>query len=192
MRLVVLRQIYTNLCHIFKQRITSAKSDYYCAKIESSSSNTQEYHMANDLMGRTRQTVLPKCDGVWIGWILRHLLRWQDYCSCLTTSRSLNQPFVFEPSDCHIEDPLCNFTLATSDDICNSVYPALPVSFGRDTKSRWSLLSGVYPRGSKSSPAGGKCVTCRWLHILEKDNSEINLSYVSHIQFIYKELEYII
>ena len=33
----------------------------------------------------------------------------------------------------------------------NSVYPALPVSFGGDTKSRWSLLSGVYARGSKRS-----------------------------------------
>ena len=33
----------------------------------------------------------------------------------------------------------------------NSVYPALLVSFGGDTKSRWSLLSGVYARGSKIS-----------------------------------------
>ena len=31
----------------------------------------------------------------------------------------------------------------------NSVYAALPVSFGGDTKSRRSLLSGVYARGSK-------------------------------------------
>ena len=31
----------------------------------------------------------------------------------------------------------------------NSVYPALPVSFGGDNKSRRSLLSGVYARGSK-------------------------------------------
>ena len=31
----------------------------------------------------------------------------------------------------------------------NSVYPALPVSFGGDPKSRRSLLSGVYARGSK-------------------------------------------
>ena len=31
----------------------------------------------------------------------------------------------------------------------NSVYPALPVCFGGDTKSRRSLLSGVYARGSK-------------------------------------------
>ena len=30
-----------------------------------------------------------------------------------------------------------------------SVYPALPVSFGGDTKSRRSLLPGVYARGSK-------------------------------------------
>ena len=36
-------------------------------------------------------------------------------------------------------------------DFGNSVYPALPVSFGGDTKSRWSLLSGVYARGSKRS-----------------------------------------
>ena len=32
-------------------------------------------------------------------------------------------------------------------------------------KSRWSLLSGVYARGSKRSHTGGKCVTCRGLHI---------------------------
>ena len=31
----------------------------------------------------------------------------------------------------------------------NSVYTALPVYFGGDTKSRRSLLSGVYARGSK-------------------------------------------
>ena len=36
----------------------------------------------------------------------------------------------------------------------NFFTPHLPVSFGRDTKSRWSLLSGVY---------GGKCVTCSGL-----------------------------
>ena len=76
----------------------------------------------------------------------------------------------------------------------NSVYPALPVSFGGDTKSRRSLLSGVYARGSKRphqsalecvtivdstahdqargskiSHTGGKCaypITCHGLHIL--------------------------
>ena len=32
----------------------------------------------------------------------------------------------------------------------NSVYPALPVSFGGDTNSHRSLLSGVYSRGSKA------------------------------------------
>ena len=37
------------------------------------------------------------------------------------------------------------------------------MSFGRDTKSRWSLLSGVYGRGSKRSHTGGKCVTCSGL-----------------------------
>ena len=43
----------------------------------------------------------------------------------------------------------------------NFVLPTLPVSFGRDTKSRWSLLPGVYARGSKISNTGGKCVTGR-------------------------------
>ena len=36
----------------------------------------------------------------------------------------------------------------------NFVHPTLPVSFGRDTKSRWSLLSGVYARGSKRPHTG--------------------------------------
>ena len=36
--------------------------------------------------------------------------------------------------------------------------------FVRETKSRWSLLFGVYARGSKrSSHTGGKCVTCSGL-----------------------------
>ena len=48
----------------------------------------------------------------------------------------------------------------------NFLYPTLPVSFGRDSKSRWPLLSGVYARGSKISHTEGKCVTCRGLHIL--------------------------
>ena len=41
--------------------------------------------------------------------------------------------------------------------------PHLPVAFGRDTKIRWSLLSGVYARGSKRSHTGGKCITCSGL-----------------------------
>ena len=49
-------------------------------------------------------------------------------------------------------------------ELCQFRLPDLPVSFGGDTKSRWSLLSGVYARGSKISHTGGKCVTCRGLH----------------------------
>ena len=33
-------------------------------------------------------------------------------------------------------------------------------------KSRWTLLPGVYAKGSKRSHTGGKCVTCRGLQIL--------------------------
>ena len=49
--------------------------------------------------------------------------------------------------------------------IGNSVYPALPVvSFGGDTKSRRSLLSGVYARGSKYPTSPHWNVYCRGLH----------------------------
>ena len=48
----------------------------------------------------------------------------------------------------------------------NFVYPTFPVSFGSDTISCWSLLSGVDARGSKISHTGGKCVTCCRHHIL--------------------------
>ena len=56
----------------------------------------------------------------------------------------------------------------------NSVYPALPVSFGGDTKSRRSLLSGVYARGSKRSHQSAlEMCNLSWIphSSLEKDNS---------------------
>ena len=56
----------------------------------------------------------------------------------------------------------------------NSVYPALPVSFGGGTKSRRSLLSGVYARGSKRSHQSAleMCNLSSTPHSnLEKDNS---------------------
>ena len=57
----------------------------------------------------------------------------------------------------------------------NFVHLKLPVSFGRDIKSRWSLLSGVYVRGSKRSHTVVDSV------ILQKDNSEIQArQYSSH------------
>ena len=62
----------------------------------------------------------------------------------------------------------------------NSVYPALPVSFGGDTKGRRSLLSGVYARGSKRSHQSALEMCNLWTphSSLEKDNS-LNHSCVS-------------
>ena len=51
--------------------------------------------------------------------------------------------------------------LALHGNFGNFPYPTLAVSFGTDTKSRWSLLAGVYARGSKIPHTGGKCLTCR-------------------------------
>ena len=59
----------------------------------------------------------------------------------------------------------------------NSVYPALPVSFGGDTKSRWSLLlSGVYAWGSKTSRQSAlEMCNLSWIPpLLENDNSKNN------------------
>ena len=54
--------------------------------------------------------------------------------------------------------------------------PHLPVSFGRDIKSRWSLLYGVYAGGSKRSHTGGKCLACSHSLLLEKNNSCVSLT----------------
>ena len=56
----------------------------------------------------------------------------------------------------------------------NFVCLALPVSFGRDSKSRRSLLSGVYARGSKRSHQSAlEMCNLSWIphSSLEKDNS---------------------
>ena len=44
-----------------------------------------------------------------------------------------------------------------------SFTPHFPESLGRDTKNRLPLLYGVYTRGSKKIPHGGKCATCSGL-----------------------------
>ena len=72
----------------------------------------------------------------------------------------------------------------------NSIYPILPVTFGGDTnkntKSRLSLLSGVYAKGSKRSHRSAlECVTCRGLHHNSKNNPACN----THVSQYRKERE---
>ena len=43
------------------------------------------------------------------------------------------------------------------------LHPTFACVFRKRPKNRWSLLSGVYARGSKRSHTGGKCVTCSGL-----------------------------
>ena len=54
----------------------------------------------------------------------------------------------------------------------NFVYPTLHVSFGRDSKSCWSLLSGAYSRGSKRPHTGKWKIPAVDSIIIEKENSE--------------------
>ena len=79
-----------------------------------------------------------------------------------TVAQWLDRRLTFERLQVPIPPrPLGNFG--------NFLYPTLPVFFGGDTKSCWSLLFDVYAMGSKRSlkyPTRCKCVTCRGLHIL--------------------------
>ena len=60
-----------------------------------------------------------------------------------------------------ISSPLDRSKRFTSRNLGEFAYPALHVSFGWDTISRWPLLFGVYTRGSKRSHTGSKNKTCR-------------------------------
>ena len=57
----------------------------------------------------------------------------------------------------------CRLHLPPFRNLGNFITPYLPVYSGRDTKSRWSFLSGVYARRCKRSHTGSKCVTCSGL-----------------------------
>ena len=64
----------------------------------------------------------------------------------------------------------------------NFVHLTLPVTFGRDTKSRRSLLSGVYARESESVYAReSKCVTCSGLTNSTRQYSGCNIPSVNTI-----------
>ena len=87
-----------HLHETFKQSISSAKSDYCCANIESSSGNTKEmYHITNNLMGHTRQTVLPKCDGgpseLAESFVTFFIAKIVDICSRLNSTSTLS-PYI--------------------------------------------------------------------------------------------------
>ena len=60
--------------------------------------------------------------------------------------------------------------------------PTLPVSFGNDTRSRWSRLSGAYAKESKTSPTGKWKKPAVDSPTLERDFMQINHSHVSSRQ----------
>ena len=52
------------------------------------------------------------------------------------------------------EKAVVRFHLLSFQSLSNFNHPTLPVSFRRDTENHWSLLPGVYARGTKKSHAG--------------------------------------
>ena len=91
------------------------------------------------------------CIIIWEAFILKN-------CEILISITVL--PCTMFESVCVFEGNGVQNHLLPFQNLCNFVHPTLPMSFGRDTKSRWSLLPGVYARGSKQSHRGSKCVTC--------------------------------
>ena len=80
---------------------------------------------------------------------------WQVGAStCLYTIGGLSYKFllVLEVSTSHVGNG--GFIVRAPDcrNLASFVHPTLPVFFGRYTESRWSLLPGVYARGSKNDP----------------------------------------
>ena len=76
-----------------------------------------------------------------------------------------NEDTIFWPSNLSIKASFCKTYKVRNKSLIlqfmcnlppfhNFVNPYLPVSFWRDTKSRWSLLSGIYARKVKQSHAG--------------------------------------
>ena len=89
---------------------------------------------------------------------------WSQLTSCLIIVFDLEERWLRgKASDCQSRGVVVQSHLPPFRNLGNFVHVSLPVSFGRDTKSRWSLLSGVYAGGSKRSHTGGRCVTCSGL-----------------------------
>ena len=126
-RLTVHREIYSDLRDALKQSIALAKSAYYCAEIKSSARNNKKmYRITNDLMGRSSKTFFPKSDdgpGALADCFVKHFTdKTTDIRVHLATISTQRQQSVFaDDNDCRVVDPLCDFELATYNNICNLV-----------------------------------------------------------------------
>ena len=84
------------------------------------------YRITNDLMGRSSKTLFPKSDdgpGALADCFVTHftdkITDIRVHLAIITTQR---QQWVFaDDNDCRVVDPLCDFELATCNDICNLV-----------------------------------------------------------------------
>ena len=102
------------------------------------------------------------------------------YSSCIKVSIGITG--VRWPSGfaCRTGDRVVLVSKTSLRNFGNSVYPALPVSFGGYTKSCRSLLAGVYAMESRSHQSALEICNLSWTQqsSLEKDNS-LNQSCVS-------------
>ena len=65
------------------------------------------------------------------------------------------------------------------------LHPSLSVIFGRDTKSRWSLLPGVYFRGRKTHHKGKlKKSTVDSLTLDKENSNKHKLDLTTHVELI--------
>ena len=84
------------------------------------------YRITNDLMGRSSKTLFPKSDdgpGALADCFVTHftdkITDIRVHLATISTQRQLS--VVADDNDCRVVDPLCDFELATCNDICNLV-----------------------------------------------------------------------
>ena len=105
--------------------VALAKSAYYCAEIKSSARNNKDmYRITNDQMGRSSKTLFPKSDDGPGALANCFVTQFTDkitdsHQATISTQRQLSV-FAYK-NDCRFGDPLCDFEIATYNDICNLV-----------------------------------------------------------------------
>ena len=209
-RLVVHRQIYTDVRDAFKKGIATAKSTYYCGQIESSANDARKMcRVAGDLMGCSRLPLAPNGDDSAVDLAERFSAHYvakiiQLHSHLTVASVPSHPPLLADNDECSVAEPLYVFEPATveaitklSMDASSKVCPRIDVLTAVLLRSHMSTLAPVLTRLVNSSiesstvPAAMKHATITPL--LKKPGLDVDnmSSYrpISKLSFVSKVLE---
>ena len=163
-RLVVHRQIYTDVRDAFKKGIATAKSTYYCGQIESSANDARKmFRVAGDLMGCSRLPLAPNGDDSAVDLAERFSAHYvakiiQLHSHLTVASVPSHPPLLADNDECSVAEPLYVFQPATveaitklSMDASSKVCPRIDVLTAVLLRSHMSTLAPVLTRLVNSS-----------------------------------------